>query len=226
MTITRRRFLASSLALAACDSAQPRSPFLGAMDRWNSRFQRWLQADSREAPRPSDAALTPERAFPVYHASPFPPPTPAGWMLLVSGKVARPQMISLADLQRLPRVDLRVEHHCVEGWSAVADWHGVRVADVAELAGADPRAEFVEFRSFDAGYWSSWDRESALHRHTLLAYGMNGHDLGPAHGAPLRVYSPLKLGYKNVKYLTALNFLDRNSGGYWENTGYEWFAGV
>jgi len=84
----------------------------------------------------------------------------------------------------------------------------------------------VEFRSFDAGYWSSWDRESALHTQTLLAYGMNGEQLYPDHGAPLRVYSAVKLGYKMVKYLTEVNFLAERTGGYWEDQGYEWFGGV
>jgi len=60
----------------------------------------------------------------------------------------------------------------------------------------------------------------------LLAYGMNGHPLGPGHGAPLRLYSAIKLGYKNVKYLTEINFLPNKIGGYWEDQGYEWFAGV
>ena len=126
----------------------------------------------------------------------------------------------------MPRADLRVLHHCVEGWSAVASWHGVRLRDLAEVVGADPRAGYVEFRSFDSGYWSSWDRESALHPQTILAYGMNGELLGPDHGAPIRVYTAVKLGYKMVKYLTAVSFLPEATGGYWEDQGYEWFAGV
>ena len=86
--------------------------------------------------------------------------------------------------------------------------------------------DFVDFRSFDAGYWSSWDRDSAFHAQTLLAYGMNGRPLAPAHGAPVRLYGSVKLGYKQVKYLTEVNFLDRETGGYWEDQGYEWYAGV
>ena len=75
----------------------------------------------------------------------------------------------------MPRTEVRVRHHCVEGWTAVASWHGVAPDATSPRApGADPRAGFVEFRSFDNGYWSSWDRESALHPQTILAYGMNG----------------------------------------------------
>ena len=226
--LTRRNLLGGALAgaLVGCSSERPRTGFLGTMERWNSGFQRWMQSDGRELPRFPDEALTPAGQFPVYHASPFPPPPPAGWALAIGGRVARPRTFSLEDLRRLPRTDLRIEHHCVEGWSAVADWHGVRLTEIAAMVGADPRAEFVEFRSFDAGYWSCWDRESAMHRHSILAYGMNGKDLPITHGAPVRIYSALKLGYKNVKYLTQVNFLDANSGGYWENTGYEFFASV
>ena len=65
-----------------------------------------------------------------------------------------------------------------------------------------------------------------MHPQTLLAYGMNGRELYPDHGAPLRLYSAVKLGYKNVKYLTEVNFLPTKTGGYWEDQGYEWYAGV
>src|SRR5437588_193964 len=83
----------------------------------------------------------------------------------------------------------------------------------------DARAEYVELRSFDVdregrAYYSSWDRASALHPQTLLAYGMNGERLAPGHGAPLRLYSAVKLGYKMVKYLTEVSFLPRATGGY------------
>jgi DMSO/TMAO reductase YedYZ molybdopterin-dependent catalytic subunit len=151
---------------------------------------------------------------------------PSGWTLKVGGLVQRPMVLTLAQVQRMTRTDMRVQHHCVEGWSAVASWHGVRLSEIARLAGLDPRVRFVEFRSFDSDYWSSWDLGSALHPQTLLAYGFNGRPLEADHGAPLRVYSAVKLGYKNVKYLTEVNFLPNRTGGYWEDQGYEWFAGV
>jgi DMSO/TMAO reductase YedYZ molybdopterin-dependent catalytic subunit len=108
----------------------------------------------------------------------------------------------------------------------VASWDGVRLSEIARAAGMDRRARYVEFRSFDSGYWSSWDLESALHRQTILAYGMNGEPLPVQYGAPLRLYSAVKLGYKMVKYLTEVTFLPERTGGYWEDRGYEWFAGV
>ncbi len=134
--------------------------------------------------------------------------------------------LTVADLERLPRTSLRVRHHCVEGWSAVASWQGVRLSEIARLAGMDPRARYVEFRSFDSGYYSSWDLESTLHAQTVLAYGMNGEPLTREHGAPVRLYAAVKLGYKMVKYLTEVSFLPVRTGGTWEDRGYEWFAGV
>jgi DMSO/TMAO reductase YedYZ molybdopterin-dependent catalytic subunit len=223
--LTRRQALVGALAglgLAACDSDHPRAGLLGAMERWNRGTQRVIFDSDLEA---TAGARTPEAAFPAYHAGPVVPALPPGWKLQIGGRVARPRALTLDDLMKLPRTDVRIEHHCVEGWSAVADWHGVRMREIAKLVGAAD-VPYVEFRSFDIGYWSSWDAASALHPQTLLAYGMNGRPLGPDHGAPVRLYGAVKLGYKNVKYLTEVSFLDRETGGYWENQGYEWFAGV
>jgi DMSO/TMAO reductase YedYZ molybdopterin-dependent catalytic subunit len=231
---TRRRFLATGVRATAllglgglaCDSDRPHAGFLGLMERVNERFQRATFDPSRLAPELLPEDESPPDAFPAYRISKRIPLAPAGWALAVGGLVARPLTLSLADLRRLPQTRTRVRHHCVEGWSAVASWDGVRVSELARLAGVDPRARYVEFRSFDSGYWSSWDLASALHPQTILALAMNGTPLGPEHGAPVRLYSAVKLGYKMVKYLTAVSFLPVRTGGYWEDQGYEWFAGV
>jgi DMSO/TMAO reductase YedYZ molybdopterin-dependent catalytic subunit len=226
--LTRRELLVGAAAglVTGCDVEEPRRGLLGRIDRWNERVQGALFASGRRAPELPAAELTPEEAFPRYFISPSVPIAPPGWALEVSGLVARPLRLELDELMRMERTEVRVRHHCVEGWTAVAGWTGVSLSAIAARAGADPRAGYVEFRSFDAGYWSSWDRASALHPQTILAYGMNGHPLSPGHGAPLRLYSGVKLGYKMVKYLVAIRFLPRPTGGYWEDRGYEWFAGV
>ncbi len=231
---TRRRFLAGGLRGAAlltagglaCDSSRPHDGFLGLMERVNERFQRALFDPNRLAPELGEEEQSRLDDFPAYKISRQIPLAPAGWALAIRGLVARPLTLSIEDLRRLPHTRTRVRHHCVEGWSAVASWDGVRLAEIARVAGADPRARYVEFRSFDSGYWSSWDVESALHPQTILAYGMNGEPLRPDYGAPLRLYSAVKLGYKMVKYLTEVSFLPVRTGGYWEDQGYEWFAGV
>ncbi|MFY0562718.1 molybdopterin-dependent oxidoreductase [Archangium lansingense] len=226
--LTRRSWLlgTAAVAVSACDSSRPRQGFLGVMERFNQRVQAGLFDPEQLAPEEPVAALTRPGAFPQYFISDRVPLAPAGWALKVGGLVARPGVLSLEDLRLMPRTNYRIRHHCVEGWSAVASWHGVRVSELARLVGADPQARFVEFRSFDSNYFSSWDGPSALHPQTILAYGMNGEPLPPEHGAPLRLYSGVKLGYKMVKYLTEVNFLPEPTGGYWEDRGYEWFAGV
>ena len=238
---SRRRLLgAAILGVAGCNSQRTHEGALGAMERFTDRAQGLLFRKSKLAPEEPESAITPIKAFPVYHAAEEIPEEPKGWRLQVKGLCARPLSLSLADLQRLPRTEMRVRHHCVEGWSAVAAWQGVRMSEVARICGADARARFVEFRSFDVAepdddagddpppkpYYSSWDRESADHPQTLLAYGMNGENLAPAHGAPVRLYSGVKLGYKMVKYLTEIVFQPARGGGTWEDQGYEWFAGV
>lgn len=227
--LTRRRFIygagAASAMLAGCDS-RAATHFLNAMGRWNDSVSAALFSPTRLAPEEPLSALTPEADFPAYFIADDMPIEPDGWILKVGGMVRNPLKLSVADLMKMPRTEMRVRHHCVEGWSAVATWAGVRVSDLARAAGADAGAGYVEYRSFDEDYYSSWDMASSMHPQTILAYSMNGHLLMPEHGAPLRLYSAVKLGYKNVKYLSEVNFMPNPSGGYWENQGYDWYAGV
>lgn len=227
-SISRRKLLlgvAAATLLAGCDS-RAASTFLTIMGDWNDRVSALLFSPTRLVSQPPTSALTPEASFPNYFISDTMPFPPENWTLKVGGLVARPSVLSLQQLKRMPSTATRIRHHCVEGWSAVAQWQGVPLREIARMVGVSREARYVEFRSFDAGYFSSWDIESALHPQTILAYGMNGHPLYPDHGAPLRLYSPVKLGYKMVKYLTEVNFLPVRTGGYWEDQGYDWYGGV
>ena len=226
--ITRRNAIlsiGSALTLAGCNGGIT-AGFLKGMEKWNEWFQELLFSSSRLAPEQPVSATTPEMDFPVYFISDMMPMPPVGWTLKVGGLVAHPGNFTLEQLAAMPSTTMRIQHHCVEGWSAVAQWSGPRVSELARIVQVDPRARYVEFRSFDAGYWSSWDMPSAMHPQTILALQMNGHALPSEHGAPLRLYSSVKLGYKNVKYVNEINFLSERTGGYWENQGYEWFAGT
>jgi len=196
------------------------------MKGWNEKFEGFMFSPGRLAPEEPAADTTPESAFPAYFIADTMPTAPANWTLSVGGLVERELVLTLDQLRKMPRTDLRVRHHCVEGWSAVASWHGLRISEIARAAGLKPGVKYVEFNSFDEDYFSSWDLGSAMHPQTILAYGMNGHPLGANHGAPLRVYSAVKLGYKMCKYLTEVNFLPNKTGGYWEDQGYDWFGGV
>jgi len=102
--------------------------------------------------------------------------------------------------------------------------HAVR--EIARRVGVLPEASIVDFQSFDDGYHESWDIESAMHPQTLIVFGKDGQPLTPAYGAPARVHSPIKLGYKNTKYLTKVVFMAERNGGYWSDKGYEWYGGT
>jgi DMSO/TMAO reductase YedYZ molybdopterin-dependent catalytic subunit len=179
---------------------------------------------------PSGTAKAAGEHFPSYFVSKHVPEwdeaTRGVWRLEIGGMVRKPLQLSLADLGSLPRTGYRLDHFCVEGWTAVATRTGVRLADLAQLAGVDANARYVDFQSFDDNYHESWDIESALHPQTLIVYAQDGHYLNAAWGAPARVYSPVKLGYKNTKYLTRIMFMPERNGGYWSDRGYEWYGGV
>ncbi len=168
------------------------------------------------------------RMLPSYFISDVMPVLqhPGAWRFKVDGLVKTPLNLSLADLTAMPRVTYTVKHHCVEGWSAIATWHGTPVSAIVARCQPLPAARYIMLRSFDSDYSNGWDLASALHPQTILAYGMNDNPLPPAHGAPLRLYSPTKLGYKMTKYLLSMTFTDTRPGGYWEDQGYPWFAGV
>jgi DMSO/TMAO reductase YedYZ molybdopterin-dependent catalytic subunit len=232
----RRKFLqisglSLSAGMLACNSDGPNAArdLLELAQDKNETVERALFRHT-SMDRVIKGARNSGRAFPKYFISKELPVWDEAvrgvWRLEVSGAVRKPLSLTLQDLQKLPRRTHRVNHYCVEGWTAVAVWSGVRVSDIAKAAQITDDADYVDFQSFDSGYHESWDIDSALHPQTLIAYGMDGHFLGADHGAPARVHSPVKLGYKSTKYLTRVVFMPRRNGGYWSDKGYEWYAGV
>ncbi len=152
----------------------------------------------------------------------------ADWRLSIEGRVARPGTYSLADLRRLPSRTQITKHTCEEGWSAIAEWTGTPLRAVLEASGILPSARFVNLYAFD-DYADGIDMVDALHPQTILAYGMNGRDLPPAHGAPVRLRVETQLGYKSVKYVRRIvvtdEFVDTGKIGPIQN-GWSWYAGI
>ena len=151
----------------------------------------------------------------------------ANFTLNISGTVANPLSLKLVDIQQMPLTSMVIRQVCVEGWAAIVQWGGVRVRDLLTLAQPQADAKYVYFKSAD-GYYESWDLASVVHPQTLLAYQMNGKDLPKENGAPLRLAAPIKLGYKQSKWVTELVVTSQllPKRGYWEDLGYEWFAGI
>lgn len=170
----------------------------------------------------------------------------ANWRLKIDGLVAHPMSLSVADLRRLPSRSQITRHDCVEGWSAIGGWTGTPLALLLQAAGMLPGAKYVVFHCADnldgepskggeqspGRYYESLDLADALHPQTIIAYDMNGKPLDVAHGAPLRLRVERQLGYKHAKYLQHIRIVSDfrhiagGHGGYWEDRGYEWYAGI
>lgn len=152
---------------------------------------------------------------------------PARFQLTLDGEVRNPLKLSMADIQGLPLTSMTIRHVCVEGWAAIVQWGGVQLRELIQLAQPQPEVRYVYFQSAD-GYYESWDLASAVHPQTLMAYQKNGEPLPVENGAPLRLASPIKLGYKQSKWVTQITLVSQllPAQGYWEDQGYEWFAGL
>lgn len=253
---SRRRMLtalaggAGALMLAGCDR-MTQSPQWGAVLRQTEHLtlagQRRLLGRTSLAREYSAADISP-----VFRANGTQAPDSedynrlldggfAEWRLQVDGLVEKPLSLSLSDLKGLPSRTQITRHDCVEGWSAIAQWQGVLLGNILDAARLKPGARYVVFHcadelevTFDGSgrYYESIDLFDAYHPQTLLAYAMNGKNLPVAHGAPLRLRVERQLGYKHAKYVmrvevvAAFDTLGHGRGGYWEDRGYEWYAGI
>ncbi|NDJ23119.1 molybdopterin-dependent oxidoreductase [Nostoc sp. B(2019)] len=152
---------------------------------------------------------------------------PAQFYLTIDGEVNNSMRLSMADIQKLPLTSMVIRHVCVEGWAAIVQWGGVRLRDLVALVQPKSSVRYVYFKSAD-GYYESWDIASAVHPQTLMAYQKNGQPLSVDNGAPIRLASPIKLGYKQSKWVTQITLTSNllPTKGYWEDQGYEWFAGL
>jgi DMSO/TMAO reductase YedYZ molybdopterin-dependent catalytic subunit len=154
--------------------------------------------------------------------------TDEDFTLMVDGEVKFPMELSLAALKNIPFTSVIMQHVCVEGWAAVVQWGGLRLRDLAKMVQPKDSAKYVLFQSADK-YTESWDLASAIHPQTLLAYQMNGAPIPDDNGAPIRLAAPIKLGYKQSKWVTKVTFtsqIPKGGKGYWEEQGYEWFGGI
>ncbi|MGJ4953540.1 molybdopterin-dependent oxidoreductase [Bradyrhizobium sp. HKCCYLS20291] len=254
--VSRRQFLAglaygsAAASLAGCDRLTQSAEvdaMLRIAERWTMTSQRLLLSHQPLAREFAESDLSP-----TFRANGTQMPDSeeysqlldggfAGWRLQVDGLVQRPLRLSLAELKRFPPRTQITRHDCVEGWSAIGKWEGVALRHVLDVAGLLPDARYVVFhcadeleRSLDGSgrYYESIDLLDALHPQTILAYGMNGTDLPVAHGAPLRLRVERQLGYKHAKYLmrievvATISHLWGGKGGFWEDRGYEWYAGI
>lgn len=251
--LPRRHFLAragaaaSALWLAGCDrlsrtewlprvlnSVEPLNEGIAKAVGRRAMAQEFSEADLSPTFR-SNGSSDPDTAeYNAWVATNF-----ADYRLAVGGNVASPRQFSLAQLRALPARTQITRHDCVEGWSAIAKWQGVPLAAILDLVQPRAGARYVMFYCADAMsddatdlYYESIDLDDARHPQTILAYDMNGAPLPVPNGAPLRLRVERQLGYKHAKFITAIAVVDSfagiagGKGGYWEDQGYQWWAGI
>ncbi len=251
--LDRRRFIAraaagaTTLLLGACDKLSESSWFpriLDSAEAVNKRVQRAITGSQALAREFTEADLSPEFKSngtqepddPAYHKlakNGF-----KDWRLEVTGLVERPARFSLAELRAMPSRTQITRHDCVEGWSCIGKWKGAKLSALLDRVGVRPEARYVVFFCADAmnmdgdKYYESIDLEGAYHPQTILAYEMNDKTLPIPYGAPLRLRNERQLGYKMPKYIMRIELvasfanINGGNGGYWEDQGYEWYAGI
>jgi DMSO/TMAO reductase YedYZ molybdopterin-dependent catalytic subunit len=197
---------------------------LASISRFNDRVQGWLFDPTRLAPEYPETMIVRPFPFNAYYAEDEVRPVPAGYKLQLGGLVENKKPLALAALHAMPQTSQVTRHICVEGWSAIGKWGGVRFSEFLGRVGADLAAKYVGFRCFD-GYYTSIDMPTALHPQTLLTLTYDGQILPAKYGYPMKLRMPTKLGYKNPKYISEIFVTNDYPGGYWEDQGYDWFGG-
>ncbi len=232
-SLERRIFLRQGLSLGAlamlsgCNLTDDESvqTVLNRMSRWNDGVQGILFNPSRLAPEFPETAITKPFPFNAFYAE--------DEITLVDGKDYRLELAgmirekkpwTLPELYALPQTSQITRHICVEGWSAIGKWSGVRFSDFLARVGADTSAKFIGFKCAD-DYYTSIDMATALHPQTLLTFRYADEILPPKYGFPMKLRIPTKLGFKNPKHIMEMFVTNQNPGGYWEDQGYNWFSG-
>ena len=246
--LTRGLAVASAALLGGCDSELSDQPWLrhildsaGALTRVAQRTScRQLRLPANIA-RPKDfkangSTDVDDDDYRSLAANGF-----ADWKLKVDGLVAQPLELSLAELRTMPSRTQITRHDCVEGWSCIGKWTGVPLKALLDKAELKPSARYLVFYCADdlgetgdndGKYYESIGLIDAFHPQRILAYEMDGAPLPIPHGAPLRLRVERQLGYKMAKYVMRIEAVDGiagirgGRGGFWEDRGYEWYAGI
>lgn len=213
--------------LSGCDLTSDESvnTMLRKVSAFNDRAQGALFDPRKLAPTYPESMIT--RPFPFnafYDIDQVPEVDATRFRLELRGLVRGNRVWTLDEIHALPQQSQVTRHICIEGWSAIGKWGGVRFADFLLRAGADTTAKYVALHCAD-NYWTSIDMPTALHAQTQLTLTYDGEVLPPKYGFPLKLRMPTKLGYKNAKHIVGMTVTNAFPGGYWENQGYNWFGG-
>jgi DMSO/TMAO reductase YedYZ molybdopterin-dependent catalytic subunit len=233
-SLERRGLLRGTLSLGAltlltgCDFSTPDS--VETALRKVSVFNDWVQArifdPNKLAPTyPESMVLKPPEFNAYYDIMDVKPVDGQTWRLELAGLIDNKTPWTLDQIAALPEQEEIIRHVCVEGWDYIGQWSGVPLRLFLERVGADTRAKYVAFQTAD-NYPSSIDMATALHPQTLLATKYARQPLAAPFGYPLRLRTSTKLGFKNPKWITAIEVTNTYVPGYWEKSGFNWFSGI
>ena len=231
---TRRLFLRGGASVGAlafltgCDIVDSLSAekALRAVSAFNDRAQMWLFNPNKLAPTYPESAITKPFPFNAYYPEDEAPEVDGKeYKLEVGGLIDKKEPWTLDQLYALPQESQITRHICVEGWSAIGKWTGVRLSEFLKRIGADTRAKYVWFGCAE-GYSNTIDMATALHPQTQLTFKFADEILPRKYGYPMKCRMPTKLGFKNPKHIIAMYVQNNDAGGYWENQGYNWFSGL
>ena len=233
-SIERRKLLRGGLSLGAltlltgCDVRTPDAVEKGlrGISSFNDGVQALIFDPNKLAPTyPASMVLKPPKFNAYYDVEQVKAIDGKTWRLELSGSIADKKAWTLAQIEALPQRDEIIRHVCVEGWDYIGEWSGVPLRIFLERIGADLRCKYVNFLTAD-NYPSSIDMATALHPQTLLATRYAGETLPAPFGYPLRLRTSTKLGFKNPKWITAIEVTNTFRPGYWEKQGFNWFSGI
>ena len=232
--VDRRGVLRGALSLGAlsmltaCDVTNHDAvqAVLKTVSGFNDRVQAALFDPNRLAPTfdPS-LVVKPPRFNAYYGIEDVQPVDLSTWRLELAGLVADKRPWNVEQIRALPEQEVICRHICVEGWDYIGQWSGPNLKQFLQRVGADTTAKYVAFHSAD-DYMESIDMATALHPQTLLATKYAGEHITDPFGSPLRLRMSTKLGFKNPKWITAIEVTNTYPGGYWADRGFNWFAGL
>jgi len=232
--INRRKILRGTLSLGAltfltgCDTTDGSSvdQALRAVSSWNDRVQGFLFRPNHLAPTFSeDQVLKPPRFNAYYGVEQVKPVAEATWKLELAGLIEDKRPWTARQLYELPEQEMIIRHICVEGWDYIGQWSGVNLKTFLQRIGADLTAKYVSFKCADA-YHESIDMATALHPQTILATKYAKGIITDPYGFPLRLRTATKLGFKNPKWITAIEVTNKFEHSFFSKQGFNWFSGI
>jgi DMSO/TMAO reductase YedYZ molybdopterin-dependent catalytic subunit len=232
--LNRRNVLRGSFSLGAlamlsgCSVSEtgPMQALLNAVSSFNDKVQELIFRPNHLAPTfREDQVVKPPRFNAYYDIEDVKPVERASWKLELAGLIDDKAPWTADQIYGLPEQEMIIRHICVEGWDYIGQWSGVNLGEFLKRIGADTKAKYIAFKCAD-DYTECLDMATALHPQTMLATKYARETITDPFGFPLRLRTATKLGFKNAKWITAMEVTNTFTGTYWSDRGFNWHSGI